>query len=127
MKLVKVISIVVCFVFSGTALSARNSKIELDKDTLAKINTLLGETTDFQKALYEQDSARVKKEILELNNSINMVLRGLGDFQVQNQGMHLKRILQSTQNYLETYQNINRNEKKLGNFMESTVSVVLYL
>lgn len=124
MNLNKTLSIVFIFLFSCPGLSARNTKLDLDKNTLKKVNQLLLETSEFQTALYEQNRDNVKKEILELNMSINMFLREIGDFQVQNQGMHLKRILQSVKNHLESYQNLNSEEKRLSNLKKAFSQLV---
>ena len=114
----------ILFLFSTTALSARSTKLSLDEATIKKLNQLLNETTDFQAALYEQNDAKIKQEIIELNRVIDGFLVGLGDFQVQNQGMHLKRILRSTKNYLESYQNLNSQDKKIQNLKKAFSQLV---
>lgn len=115
----RILSFALILFFSSTVLSARNTKLELDPGTLSNINQLLENTSELHKALFDQNDSAVKKELTEMNLGINSVLTSIGDFQVQNHGMHLKRILQSTKNYLESYQNLNSSDKRLKNLKKA--------
>ncbi|MEC9281855.1 MAG: hypothetical protein VX642_04030 [Bdellovibrionota bacterium] len=108
----KYLLIALIFSISSSNLWARSYKIKLDEKMLNSVNQLLDKTTAFHLALYSQKQDQIKKEIVEMNLNIDSLLKNMGDFQVQNQAMHLKRILKSTKNYLETYQNINGEESR---------------
>ena len=98
--------------FSCLNVQARKSKLQVDEKMLTSVNELLARTSELHKALYKQRSDQIKKEILEMNMKIDSLLKNMGDFQVQNQAMHLKRILQSTRTSLESYENLRGTEKR---------------
>lgn len=116
---IKVLPLILVLLVSSPVLSARNTKLTLDPSTLMKINGLLGDTAELHKALYEQNDAAVKKELMEMNIGITSVLSEIGDFQLRNNGMHLKRILQSTKQYLESYENLNSSDKRKKNLKKA--------
>ncbi|MFK8139011.1 MAG: hypothetical protein AB8E15_11675 [Bdellovibrionales bacterium] len=107
-----IIALVLGLSLSLNVMARRHKKIPLDPPRLQQVNQILSESSDLGLALFSQKDDQVKQELTELNIQIRQILSSLGDFELQNQEMHLKRILLSTKNNLETYENINTNDKK---------------
>ena len=80
---------------------------------LGAIHQVLDKTSALHQALSKQREDQIKQQVLELNLQIETLLGGMGDFQLQNQAMHLKRILQSTRRYLDSFENQGAEEPKL--------------